>query len=195
MRDVFLWVLLPLILAEVILVAPWAAERLLRWGTQWLPEEYQERYLADWVGELDAVPGSLFKLGFAIRVLLSVPATQRALTGRDALWVLAIKRILTLGIAGLLMALMAVNRLGKQFRDPARADAFAARMAEITLRKYGRSGSPTQVGPTWIGDDEQMPPMVFDAHLFEEPDDIVVLRPGDDWAKLLAEAARKASSN
>jgi hypothetical protein len=41
----------------------------------------------DWLGELDAVPGSLTKLAFAIRVVISVPATQRVLTGRDALWV------------------------------------------------------------------------------------------------------------
>jgi hypothetical protein len=113
MKDLFLWLILPLVLAEAVLVAPWLAERLLRWGARRLPEEYQVRYVDDWLGELDAVPGSLLKLAFAIRVLVGVPATERALTGRDALWVMVAMRLLTLLITGLqfLQFLTRVRRL------------------------------------------------------------------------------------
>jgi hypothetical protein len=135
MKDIFLWVILPLILAEALLVGPWIAERLLRWGTRWLPKEYRERYIADWLGELDAVPGSLFKLGFAARVLLSVPATLRALTGRDTLWVVIAKRLLALAVTGLLMAAMVLVRLRNQVRsNPERAEAFTS-FVERALRR------------------------------------------------------------
>jgi hypothetical protein len=135
MKDIFLWVILPLILAEALLVGPWISERLLRWGTRWLPEEYRERYITDWLGELDVVPGSLFKLGFAIRVLLSVPATHRALTGRDALWVVIAKRLLALAVTGLLMAAMVLVRLRNQMRsNPERAEAFTSSV-ERALRR------------------------------------------------------------
>jgi hypothetical protein len=111
MKDIFLWVILPLALAEAILLGPWLSERLLRWGALGLPEEYRERYVEDWLGELDAVPGSLTKLGFAIRVLIRVPATERALTGRDALWVLAARRLLALLITGVTYGLIFLVRV------------------------------------------------------------------------------------
>jgi hypothetical protein len=144
MKDVFPLVIVPLVLAEVLLVGPWLAERLLRWGTRWLPEEDRERYVADWVGELDAVPGSLFKLGFAIRVLVNVPATQRALTARDAIWVLAAKRLLALGIAGLALALVAVSRLGRQqVGNPVRPDTWTWQVKE----RWGRRPAPWEQRP------------------------------------------------
>jgi hypothetical protein len=125
-KTIFLLVVLPAILAEALLVGPWVAERLLRWGARWLPEESRQRYTEDWLGELDAVPGSLTKLGFAIQVLLRVPATQRALTDRDVLWVLVAKRLLASGGAGLLMVVaMVLLRLGSQVGgNPERARAF-----------------------------------------------------------------------
>jgi hypothetical protein len=80
----------------------------------------------DWLGELDAVPGSLTKLAFAIRVVISVPATERVLTGRDALWIKASRRFLAAAIAtllALLRLLSAENRTDSRLsgaRDPAR---------------------------------------------------------------------------
>jgi hypothetical protein len=111
-KDIFLWVLLPLILAEAILIGPWLSERLLQWGARRLPEQYRERYTEDWLGELDAVPGSLIKLAFAVRVLVRVPATQQALTGQDSQLVLAVKRLLALVVTGLLLLLQFTLRLG-----------------------------------------------------------------------------------
>jgi hypothetical protein len=121
-KDVFLWVIPPLILAEAVLIGPWLAERLLRWGAHGLPKEYREQYTADWLGELDAVPGSIFKLAFAVRVLVRIPATERALTGREALWVLAVKQLLTLAITGLTALTVALQALAHRISS-ARAQA------------------------------------------------------------------------
>jgi len=188
MKDIFLWVVLPLILAEAVLVGPWIAERLLRWGTRWLPEEYRERYTADWLGELDAVPGSLFKLGFAIRVLLSVPATERALTGRDALWVLITKRLLDLAATGLVMAVMAFTRLGGQLRsNPERAEAFEQRIKQQFTR-------PPK--PSWTTDDPEKALIPVNVELANESEEALPVtvelgnksdEPGPAW-KLLEES-------
>ena len=91
--SILLVLFVPLLLQEFGELAPWMAERLLQWGTGWLPREYRERYEQDWLGELDVIPGKITKLVFAFRVLVRVPATQRALTGRDAIWVLVTKRL------------------------------------------------------------------------------------------------------
>jgi hypothetical protein len=126
MKDLLLWVILPLVLAEAVLIGPWLAERLLRWGARGLPAEFQMRYVEDWLGELDAVPGSLTKLAFAIRVVISVPATERVLTGRDALWIEVSRRFLAAAIAillALLRLLSAQRRTSTRIngaRDPAR---------------------------------------------------------------------------
>lgn len=126
MKGLFLWVILPVVLAEAVLIGPWLAERLLHWGARALPAEFRTRYVEDWLGELDAVPGSLTKLAFAIRVVISVPATQRVLTGRDALWVEVTRRFLAAAIATLLALLRLLsteNRTGSRLngaRDPAR---------------------------------------------------------------------------
>jgi hypothetical protein len=84
--SILLLVFLPLALQEFGELAPWMAERLLKRGTRWLPPAYREQYEQDWLGELDTIPGKITKLGFTFRVLVRVPATERALTGRDALW-------------------------------------------------------------------------------------------------------------
>jgi hypothetical protein len=107
-------VLVPLLLQEFGELAPWMAERLLRWGTGWLPPEHRERYEQDWLGELDAIPGKITKLVFVFRLLVRVPATERALTDRDALRVLAAKRVLALLVTGLLAVVQSLIRLGDQ---------------------------------------------------------------------------------
>jgi hypothetical protein len=40
MKELFLWVILPLVLAEAVLIGPWLAEQLLRWGARALPAEF-----------------------------------------------------------------------------------------------------------------------------------------------------------
>jgi len=118
--SILLLVCLPLLLQEFGELAPWIAERLLKRGTRWLPTAYRNRYEQDWLGELDAIPGKITKLGFALRVLVRVPATERALTGRDVLWVLAAKRTLALLVTGLLAAIHLLLRFGD--RLPHRID-------------------------------------------------------------------------
>jgi hypothetical protein len=112
--SILLLVFVPLLLQEFGELAPWMAERLLKRGTRWLPPAYRSRYQQDWLGELDAIPGQITKLAFAFRVLVRVPATERALTGRDALWVLAAKRALALLVTGLLAATHYLLRLGER---------------------------------------------------------------------------------
>jgi hypothetical protein len=124
--SILLLVFMPLLLQEFGEMAPWIAERLLKRGTRWLPPAYRSRYQQDWLGELDAIPGQITKLAFAFRVLVRVPATERALTGRDALWVLAAKRALALLVTGLLAATHYLLRLGERL---------PRRTSEGTLRR------------------------------------------------------------
>ena len=113
----------PLVLAEVVLVGPWLAERLLRWAACGLPIEYRQRFTEDWLGELDAVPGSLTKLAFAVRVLIRVPSTERALTGRDAVWTLVDKRLMSLLVNGLLLVVQFLLGLVVRVSRPTVAEA------------------------------------------------------------------------
>jgi hypothetical protein len=76
---------LSLLAAEFSAVAPWLAERLLRGAARVLPAGPRHRYLQEWLGELDAAPGQLFKLLFAAKVALCAPATRRELQGGDSL--------------------------------------------------------------------------------------------------------------
>jgi hypothetical protein len=138
MKDILLWVVLPLILAEVVLVGPWLAERLLRWAACGLPIEYRQRYTEDWLGELDAVPGSLTKLAFAVRILIRVPGTERALTGRDAVWTLIAKRLMSLLVNGLLLIVQFLLGLVIKVSRPTVAEA-------IRKRQTGRNWQLTRV--------------------------------------------------
>jgi hypothetical protein len=130
MKDILLWGVLPLVLAEVVLVGPWLAERLLRWAACGLPIEYRQRFTEDWLGELDAVPGSLTKLAFAVRVLIRVPSTERALTGRDAVWTLVAKRLMSLLVNGLLLVVQFLLGLVVKVSRPTVAEAIRQRQNE-----------------------------------------------------------------
>jgi hypothetical protein len=114
LAPALLYVGLPLVLAEVTEVAPWLAERLLRSAARLLPARHRERYAYEWLGELDAVPGKLFKLFFAIRIALRAPATRRELQHAEPLWVIVgrwlLASILTLAIA---MARLASQLMGR----------------------------------------------------------------------------------
>jgi Bacterial RNA polymerase, alpha chain C terminal domain len=97
---------LSLVAAEFSAVAPWLAECLLRGATRVLPPGQRRRYLLEWLAELDAVPGQLVKLLFALRVALRAPATRRELQGVDRLWVVLVRRLL----AALITAALAIAR-------------------------------------------------------------------------------------
>lgn len=154
--GVVLWVILPLALAEAVLVGPWLAERLLRWGARGLPEAYQERYVEDWLGELDAVPGSLWKVAFAVQVLVRVPATQRALTGRDALWVLAAKRLLTLAITGVLVVLQVLVRQLGRLSGRDLGEALGEWAWDRLARRRKRGGPPVDLVVKTVGLDAML---------------------------------------
>jgi lipopolysaccharide/colanic/teichoic acid biosynthesis glycosyltransferase len=78
---VLLGALLSLLLAEFTEMGPWLAERVIRRAVWPLPADQRERYLEEWLGELDAVPGKLTKLTFAVRVVIGAPVTGRTLHG------------------------------------------------------------------------------------------------------------------
>ena len=119
---------------------------------------YRQRFTEDWLGELDAVPGSLTKLAFAVRVLIRVPSTERALTGRDAVWTLVAKRRCRF-VNGLLLVVQFLLGLSSRSRDRLWRRTFASRTnaffsSRVDLRQaylwtsYRRSGwSP----PLWAG--------------------------------------------
>ena len=140
-----LGLLLTLGLAEFVELAPWISERLLGWAARWLPPKERQRYQDDWLGELDAIPGKITKLVFTFNVLIRVPGTHRALTGRDAIWVLLAKRLLALLIAGLLMVLQSLIRvtLGLPSRRRSRTESYleervvaAAATTTAEVRQY-----------------------------------------------------------
>ncbi|WP_335988347.1 hypothetical protein [Glycomyces sp. MUSA5-2] len=80
MELLFLIVLLPLLLAEVGEVSPWAARRLIRWAARLLGERGTvERFSEEWEAELEAIPGKLLKLGYALGRVLLLPLTLREL--------------------------------------------------------------------------------------------------------------------
>jgi RNA polymerase alpha subunit len=112
--QVFLSLAVTLALAEFSELAPWLAERLLQWAARGLPKEHHQPYVEDWLGELDAVPGKLTKLAFAVRVVVRVPATHRALLGRDPIWVEAARGLLSVLITAVLMVLRLLNQLRGQ---------------------------------------------------------------------------------
>jgi hypothetical protein len=51
----------------------WLAERLLRRAARYLPSAFHQRYLDEWLGDLDTVPGKLAKLGWALKRLAEAP--------------------------------------------------------------------------------------------------------------------------
>jgi lipopolysaccharide/colanic/teichoic acid biosynthesis glycosyltransferase len=61
----------------------WLAEFIVTRASRRLPLSVRERYRNEWLGELDALPGSwLSALVFAVSVRLGVPGTRRELAGR-----------------------------------------------------------------------------------------------------------------
>jgi hypothetical protein len=74
-------VLLSLLASEIYASCPWLTTALLKRAKRALPEEYQDRYWEEWLGELDAQRdfGNLKKLGWALGVFLSSGQTAKTL--------------------------------------------------------------------------------------------------------------------
>lgn len=63
-----------LVVAEVFDWFPWLAVRIIRFATASLPEQSRARWEAEWLAELDAVPGKgISKVLFALSTVKGVP--------------------------------------------------------------------------------------------------------------------------
>lgn len=119
-----LYVGLPLVLAEVTEVAPWLAARLLASAVRLLPSGHRERYLREWLGELDAVPGNLLKFLFAVRITLRAPATRRELEHAEPAWLRLgrwlLTAVITCAFTIIRLAAHALGRLPNRTSMPGR---------------------------------------------------------------------------
>jgi hypothetical protein len=79
-----------LIIAECLGWLPWLAEQIIKRASRVLPSDVHIRYEAEWLAELDALPGhGVSRIIFAIRLLHRAPRVGRALRGIPqprALW-------------------------------------------------------------------------------------------------------------
>lgn len=66
---------------ELSETAPWLAARIVSWCSGRLPARDQERYRREHRANLEAIPGKVSKLVFALRLLLGLPAQQAAYLG------------------------------------------------------------------------------------------------------------------
>ncbi len=72
--EVFVYsILIPISLSELTEVSPWIAKRILNKVSKSLPETYSTRYLNEWLAELDAVPGKIAKLAWALSIYINLP--------------------------------------------------------------------------------------------------------------------------
>jgi hypothetical protein len=129
-------VIVPLLVQEFGALAPWLAQRLLRWATRWMPQEHRQRCEDDWLGELDAAPGQVTKLVFAFNILVRVPAMQRAMTGRDLIWIEVSRRLLTALVAAALTMVRLPEKLGGQVGDRLRVE-LTKRISHRYAIRYG----------------------------------------------------------
>jgi Bacterial RNA polymerase, alpha chain C terminal domain len=56
---------------------PWLAEKMLEYWAQKLPKQARQRWLDEWLGELDTIPGGIFKLWFACCHGIGIKALKR----------------------------------------------------------------------------------------------------------------------
>jgi hypothetical protein len=137
---------LPLLLAEITEVAPWLAERLLKSAARLLPTRHRERYIQEWLAELDAVPGKLLKFLFAARIALRVPATRRELQHTRPIWVIVgrwlLASIITIAIA---VARLASQLLGRLSTPSPNSEPDLRPNSEPDLRLVAEDGSVTVI--------------------------------------------------
>lgn len=81
-------IVLPLLLSEFSEISPWAARRLLTWGSRRLPGNgLSERYREEWLAGIEEVPGKLTKLAKAVSIVCyMVPAMNWCINGSSYLW-------------------------------------------------------------------------------------------------------------
>jgi hypothetical protein len=72
-------ILVPLFVAELFQCFPWIAEKLLLFASTKLPASARRDQLAQWQGDIDALPGQLIKVIKATSILLGSPAIGRAI--------------------------------------------------------------------------------------------------------------------
>src|SRR6266568_5443714 len=81
--SILVIVVVPLVLGEFVEWCPWLARRIIRSAARIIPFGHRGRYIAEWLAEMEALPGGkLTMVFFAIRVFLSAPGTARALGDR-----------------------------------------------------------------------------------------------------------------
>ena len=68
------------LVAEILAVFAWLAERIVRKAADRLPEPTRTRYLDEWVGELDVVKGGIPKIVVAMRVLIRADGVRQVLS-------------------------------------------------------------------------------------------------------------------
>jgi len=74
-----------LLIAELFDWCPWLAERLIRRAAGKLPIGARERYLDEWLAELEAVPGRrISSLIFAVQILVRASKVCEEIAGRPA---------------------------------------------------------------------------------------------------------------
>jgi Bacterial RNA polymerase, alpha chain C terminal domain len=56
---------------------PWLAEKVLEYWVRKLPKQGRQRWLDEWLGELDTIPGGVFKLWFACCHGIGIKALKR----------------------------------------------------------------------------------------------------------------------
>jgi lipopolysaccharide/colanic/teichoic acid biosynthesis glycosyltransferase len=91
-----------LLVAEIFDWCPWLAERLIRRAVRKLPTDVRERYLDEWLAELEAVPGrGVSSLVFAVLVLAGASKVCHEVAGspRSSVAGLAFKRTIDAAIA------------------------------------------------------------------------------------------------
>jgi hypothetical protein len=88
LTSLFLFVILPLLLAEFTELAPWLAKQTVRLAVKVLPSEFRGRLGREWQGDVDRTPGKLLKLGRALGFMMWAYPNRRAVLGlptvRDA---------------------------------------------------------------------------------------------------------------
>jgi lipopolysaccharide/colanic/teichoic acid biosynthesis glycosyltransferase len=104
----FMLGLVPLLQQEVYAWCPWLAEKLIRRAVRWLPPHARERYLAEWLADLDMWRGrNLSALLWAIDTLLKAPKLRGALRVGSPVERHLGKRVLDVTVAGLMLAVIA----------------------------------------------------------------------------------------
>lgn len=129
--------LVNLILAELLDWCPWVAVRLIRRAVRKLPPEARDRYLDEWLAELEAVPGRrISAIIFAIRICIGASRVSAELGGRSVVRDPVVRglvdRVLVLLLVSLWSPLILTVALAVRLTSPG--------PVLVTQRRVGRGG-------------------------------------------------------